>query len=782
MTIKILKIREFINAKSEKIKYRKTIGIDAPSVAVLFKDIDKYIEQIPEHERFNLHYTVAHWGDDKGKDFVSQSILPFDLDDIDVDRIPKYIDVVCKVLDVDPNKVGTVSSGNGLHIIVELKNPITDSEFFKNSRHYYKALGGRLKQALYLEGLYAEIDAMSWQTGKSLRLPNTENRKEAKGIKQCVLLNGNIEPYDLDLVELSGLPTVEMDQQINPSMLKVMNVDTKGVLSCPFIQYCGANPADVNEPQWYASLSLLGRLPHGKELAHTFSKGHPSYNEDETDLKLEQATECSGPRTCANISSMWEGCAACSHRNVITSPIQLQSEEFIKTKGTGFYNINYKDGNPTKSTPNYDDLMKHFHSLNPFVTIDGARSVMAYDGGIWEQYGKTRLHCFSEEWFDPKPNSKMCDEFMNKLLRNNIEAPTFFETVGKVNFENGWINMHDESKGLQAHTQQVGFLYKLPFKYDATAKCPRFTKFLNEVTCGDASTAAVLVEFMGYTFAGGDPNVGSKALIMVGCGSNGKSILVEVIRSVVGDGNYSATNLMDAIRKPEARANMQGKLLNISEETPNRALMDSSTFKNLVTGGLVEYRRLYDNAVVMKNIAKLIMTCNELPYSNDITYGMRRRLLIVPFNAVFTDEKGNRDPYIIEKLQKELPGIFNLCFDSYKEFAKRGHFSSSDEVDSQTEQYVNESSSVVGWLRTDSDYTITNTPGAKTKVSEVYKDYQVYCLEGGEKPLSLIVVNRELGKIGIKKQRIAENGTREFYYLRVGKQGASNNGQTGDAF
>src|SRR5262245_4100162 len=91
------------------------------------------------------------------------------------------------------------------------------------------------------------------------------------------------------------------------------------------MRQCYANKAKLPEPEWYASLSNLGRCSDGDQLAHEWSERHPGYAKDETDRKLRQALQ-HGPRTCGNVryDQMGEDyCRQCPHWSKIKSPIVL---------------------------------------------------------------------------------------------------------------------------------------------------------------------------------------------------------------------------------------------------------------------------------------------------------------------------------------------------------------------------------------------------------------------------------------------------------------------------
>ena len=68
--IQILGLREYINkktgkpAKAERF-FEKLWRVK--SVAELFRNIEKYVAPIPEEERWNIYFTVAHCFEEKGR-------------------------------------------------------------------------------------------------------------------------------------------------------------------------------------------------------------------------------------------------------------------------------------------------------------------------------------------------------------------------------------------------------------------------------------------------------------------------------------------------------------------------------------------------------------------------------------------------------------------------------------------------------------------------------------------------------------------------------------------
>lgn len=95
---------------------------------------------------------------------------------------------------------------------------------------------------------------------------------------------------------------------------------------CAWLRHCIHDAATLSEQEWYAMLTVAGRLEDGERLAHAWSKPHPQYTPEETAEKLRHACADTGPYTCATIRRQLGGephCSGCSHWGKITSPVVL---------------------------------------------------------------------------------------------------------------------------------------------------------------------------------------------------------------------------------------------------------------------------------------------------------------------------------------------------------------------------------------------------------------------------------------------------------------------------
>jgi P4 family phage/plasmid primase-like protien len=750
--IQILSYREYFN-KSKRVwdVAHRLFDVKAESVPDLFANLDKYLAHIPEEERYNCHYTVARCYE-APRLFKEQSTIPFDFDDINVAQLDQYISIMEEISGVSAEDMGITFSGHGLHFLIETESIIKSEEQLKSLQPAYKALCSRIDARIQDAGLIGKTDKGVFRPSGTLRLPGTENRpfyKRDEHIEhklfepvQAQLINGKIKTVPFNL--LDGGEAFEHEQVSTNDLRVFPRPDTEFVIKeCEFLKWNFEKPQEVSEPEWYAALSIVGVLENGRNLAHQMSKGHPSYDYTTTDIKLTQAMEKSGPRTCANIDTLSDKCRGCKHFNQVTSPVLLRGPDYIGTMDTGFWkiDIDQKTQKPKPVKPAYEDLRRYFEKKHKYISVPSG-SVYVWKETHWTELEDLFIRAFAQDHFTPKPDSKMVNEFIALVKRTNARPENFFDasTIGRINLKNGVLKL--DSMELEPHDPEYGFRYCLDHSYDPSATCPRFDKFMEEITMGRVELTNVLLEYAAYSFSG-MPYIFQKALMMSGEGANGKSTLIAVLKKLAGHESYSSL-MLNEFDHEYKRAYLVGKLFNVAEETPVRALSDSSWFKVLSAGGSYMAREIYKKPVnVVANRTKLIMACNELPEMTDFSEGFMRRLLIVPFDAKFSKELGNVDPQIEEKLFAELPGILNRIIEAYHRLLTQNGFSQSDIVTDTISEYKNVQNTVFNWF----NEAVEVAENAFTGSSNLYRAYVEWCKPMAIRPVTSTKFGSEVKRI-----------------------------------
>ena len=247
-----------------------------------------------------------------------------------------------------------------------------------------------------------------------------------------------------------------------------------------------------------------------------------------------------------------------------------------------------------------------------------------------------------------------------------------FNSKPLVSFTNGTLHI-DLITGepvLKPHSPDDWVTVRLPYRYDPNMKFDDWDKFIEEITNGDKEAQKVLQEFVGYILL---PHCKfQKTLMLKGGGSNGKSVFLNVVSALFGgigdngDGYVSGSEPAKWIKDFRVMP-LRTSWVNISSDAENDLRGAEGIFKKVVAGEVLEDSYKHKDPIPFKTRSKLIMACNFFPTVNDTSDGFMRRWLIVELPMHFVEKSKVRpfttdrelDPFIEDKLLKNLSGIFN---------------------------------------------------------------------------------------------------------------------------
>jgi len=725
-------LKTFFNDEGELVRYFRTVkGFAYNDLKELFDnveaDLPKYLKK---EDQQNLFYTVAHHleGERKFKSWQAQNIIPFDLDGIDLDRIDEYPPVLAKALGFDLDKCGIVYSGNGCHVLVQV--PLwKDKTFIKKARLGYRQLLDKAVAAFEEAGLPIDKDTTAWDYARILRLPFTRNIKEKE-----------IDGVKVEVVKVATLKQNKLEEQpfIVPVLDKPRDTfsltkgsfplpDKKEILDqCNFFKWLKEKPDEVHEPHAYAMLSITGHFDDDNQTSAEYWKefSSPSINSKELGDFTEQALETSGPRTCTGINDIWGGCNDCPHFNKITSPIMLRGDDYIGTEHLGFTLLGAKGGKVRQ----YDDLVKYFKREYNYKHIAESGEIYVYDTTHYRPYLTAEVKKFCNDMFMKPVKEAERVEYLNAVEANDVSPLSFLSTPpeGLINLANGVLDI--ETGQLAPHTPDYNFTYCLPYDFNPSATCPTWDKFIDDVTLGREDLKLILEEYLGYCIYGGE-YIYHKALILSGGGKNGKSTFVDVGRKLMGEANTSNVPLVSINTNPFALAEMQRSLVNISEEEPPTCFKETGVFKNLTGNNTVMAQKKFKNPFKFLSKAKIIITYNEMPFIADTSTGMRRRLLVIPFDLDLESRPDLVNSNIHNDLELELSGIFNKALEGYKRLKKQGGFTPSISVDASVSEVIESSNTFYLWY----GENVEEKEGEKVKLSDLFNDYRNYMDDNGER-------------------------------------------------
>ena len=309
-------------------------------------------------------------------------------------------------------------------------------------------------------------------------------------------------------------------------------------------------------------------------------------------------------------------------------------------------------------------------------------------------------------------------------------------------FNNGVYDL--ETKELLDYSPKYIIKNKIPHNYNPDAYHELLDKTLSKICCNDKKLRYVIEEMIGYTLL--RRNELGKSFILTGDGSNGKSTLLDLINELLGEENISSVSLKELSDRFKT-FQLDGKLANIGDDISNEYIQDNSTFKKLVTGEKVNVERKGRDPYDFKNYSKLIFSANELPRINDLSGGLKRRLVFIPFNAKFSKRDEDYDPFIKDKITTPaaLEYLLKIAIDGLYRIINNNSITSSEVCDKVWEEYEAINNPVVSFIE---EHKIENE-----SVNDVFRQYQVWCVESGLKPLSKIVFGKEVRKQGFNSNK-----------------------------
>lgn len=319
-------------------------------------------------------------------------------------------------------------------------------------------------------------------------------------------------------------------------------------------------------------------------------------------------------------------------------------------------------------------------------------------------------------------------------------------------FKNGIYDLVTDT--LLPYSPEYVITNRIPWDYIPDAQSELAERTLNKLACDDPSIVALLQECIGYCFY--RRNELGKAFILTGDKSNGKSTFLDVIKYMLGDENISALDLKE-LGDRFSTSMMFGKLANLGDDIGDDFLSGTqvSTFKKIVTGNRIKAERKGQDPFEFNPYIKMLFSANDIPRMKDKTGAVLRRLVIIPFNAIFTVNDPDFDPYIKYKLveQGSIEYLIRVGIEGLRRVIQQNHFTQSERVDREIKEYEEENNPIAGFIEDQGLDMIENQLTA-----DVYKRYQVFCADNSLTPMSNIVFSKQINKrlgLTVKQRKIS---------------------------
>ena len=324
-------------------------------------------------------------------------------------------------------------------------------------------------------------------------------------------------------------------------------------------------------------------------------------------------------------------------------------------------------------------------------------------------------------------------------------------------FRNGVYNI--TTGELQPFTPDLIILNKIDWNYNSAAYNEDVDKMLDKLACGDQRIRDLLCEAIGYCFY--RRNELRKAFILTGEKQNGKSTYLKLLNFLLGKSNVTSLDLAELGQRFKP-AELFGKLANIGDDIGDDFISNPAIFKKVVSGDPVNVERKGENPFDLKNYSKFLFSANDIPRIKDKSGAVISRLVIIPFNARFTKDDPDFDPYIIYKLTTEnaMEYLINLGLAGLKRILKNYSFTESESVEKALQEYEENNNPVLIFFKEIDRADIINK-----SARDLYSGYGLFCAENNFNPMSNVEFSKAVKKrygVDIKDKKISGKKYRVF--------------------
>lgn len=315
-------------------------------------------------------------------------------------------------------------------------------------------------------------------------------------------------------------------------------------------------------------------------------------------------------------------------------------------------------------------------------------------------------------------------------------------------------------------------------KFNEDAQCPRFMRFLQEVTSNGVDEAGNLIVdpelwnflalYLGYMVAG--ENHEERWAQWTGDGGNGKGKLKQALLDTLGDYaiEVAPTMFMKTRSGPNNASAPDPTILDMrnrrvvfsSEPEGEGQRLNELRVKQVSGHDTASARYLYSNDLVRYEYDQnLVILTNQTLELEDPDPAQRRRLIVFPFDIQFGGTE-REDPYLDEALQAEAEGILRFLVTLAVEYRQGEHGKVAlrpmpKRAQSATTEYFDKNNPLGPWKV---ERVITDLGGV-TATADLWADYEAW-FKVRSGPLGLMLADkvtygtfvRRVGQLGLKKK------------------------------
>jgi len=346
------------------------------------------------------------------------------------------------------------------------------------------------------------------------------------------------------------------------------------------------------------------------------------------------------------------------------------------------------------------------------------------------------------------------------LLPAAISPPTWISDAGDIDTErvaeddprmmlatpSGVINLRAAAAGEKqcryAATPHFFTRAAVDYEYSATAKCPLWLTFLNQIfgvadaaddekaekanKAGKASIRA-LRQWFGYLLTADTRQ--QKILMLLGLPRAGKGTILRVLTALIGKANVASVRLEDLGSRFglwPLRDKPVGAIadLRLSDRADRSAIVERLLSVSGEDAQPVEEK--FHTPFTAKLPTRFVIVSNEVPRLIDASAALASRLIIIRTATTFL---GKEDTTLGDKLLTELPGILGWAIGGLSDLNTQGKFTQPSSAKEDIRSMRDMAAPVGAFLRDRCKLDLT----AEIETGELFDAYLAWCKTEGRK-------------------------------------------------
>lgn len=327
-------------------------------------------------------------------------------------------------------------------------------------------------------------------------------------------------------------------------------------------------------------------------------------------------------------------------------------------------------------------------------------------------------------------------------------------------FTNGFVYAQGGEVVIEALSHKHRAIHALGVAYDPNAAKEQWETMLDEIflrkkddgsldTEDTRRTKLLLQEWVGYTLMG-QATSRAVSLVLYGVGNDGKSSIINVVRSLFPSGSVCSLAPQEWGQKFSI-ARLVGKRLNAVSELPEKDILDAERFKAVVAGDQINGERKNKDPFDMVCEAGHLFACNGLPPTKDQSKGFWRRFAVIACMREFTAEEAKQDLWK-KVVAEELAGIAAWAIQGAARAQQLKAFTLPDSSIQTKAEWQKDSDAIRQFIEVACDEIESKESKTLSLLVDLYPAFRAWCADSGHSPMAANKFANRLKSLGYERR------------------------------